>query len=283
MRAHLRIVCIGCLLVTAVPANAVTAQDTGTGDRHVQRSIDGALQMLDQRDVSHLSAAQRAKRSWIAAELRRYQAAGEFPQNRHFRGDNVPYFVDQTSGAICAVGHLMAASGRRDLVERIASDDNNVWVLELAADPEVGAWLDEHGLTLAEAARIQVPYMGGDPGAPIASRPDVRGNADLVAIGVGVATAGLLTNVLVRPGHESRTRATLGAAAGLFGVVVGFGTMQDQGSRTAGLTIGTVGVMSLVAAGNTVSRVRRNERIRFAPIIPVGREDGAGVSFSFSF
>jgi len=275
-----RIVTAATLLVAFLPVGTSRAQAVDPA-RLVQRNIDGALAMLSDRDVSTLTHEQRAKRAWVVAELTRYQAAREFPENRHFAGDNVPYFVDQTSGAVCAVGHLMAASGHRELVDRIVAEDNNVWVLELAADAEVGAWLEEHGLTLSEAARIQMPYPGdgGVLQTTVASAVETR---RLVGA-AGLATAGLLLNSFAKPGAESRGRARLGVAAGLLAMGYGFRALDEpSGGKLAASSL-ALGGLSLIASSNTYTRLRANERMRVAPIVPMGRESGAGLSLSLTF
>ena len=74
----------------------------------------------------------------------------------------VPYFVDRKTGTLCAVGFLLASTGRADIVDRVAGVNNNVYVAELAGDTAFTAWLVEQGITLDEAARIQVPYWGDE-------------------------------------------------------------------------------------------------------------------------
>ncbi len=56
------------------------------------------------------------------------------------------------------MAHLIEVSGHGDLVQRVAAIRNHAFVRELAGDEELGEWLRAHGLTLAEAARIQPTY-----------------------------------------------------------------------------------------------------------------------------
>lgn len=95
-------------------------------------------------------------RAPLRRALRRYIDAGEYPIN-----DLVPFttpiFVDPR-GRRCAVAALLEATGEHALVERIARDRNLAYVHELADDPELARWLEEHGLSLEEAARIQPAY-----------------------------------------------------------------------------------------------------------------------------
>ena len=69
----------------------------------------------------------------------------------------MPFFRDG-HGAFCAMAYLIERSGRRDLVDRIASTRNNAFIAELANDPALRVWLDSVGLSVTEAARIQPTY-----------------------------------------------------------------------------------------------------------------------------
>jgi hypothetical protein len=59
---------------------------------------------------------------------------------------------------------LIAATGRGDLVDRVARTRNNAYLPELLDEPGLREWLEEHGITATEAARIQPSYDG--PGWP---------------------------------------------------------------------------------------------------------------------
>lgn len=115
------------------------------------------LAELAVRDVSHLHAEQRATRSALLAELARYAGAGRFPRNLDYPRRRVPYFVD-AFGTRCAVAHLIESTGGTALVAQIARSMNNAFVFELAAIPDLQAWLEKAGITVAEAARIQPSY-----------------------------------------------------------------------------------------------------------------------------
>lgn len=177
------------------PDTASPAVHLSPAQAHVVRHLNGALRSLTQRELSSLTASQRANRAAAIALLEAYRDAGEYPQNRDFTGEYVPYFVDPVTDAHCAVGHLMAQTGHQALVRRIAAADNHVRVLDLAADPEVAAWLDEYGITLEEAARIQPAYdWEPGPGGIITGGP---------------ANDNPLTN-------ETALKATAGVTLGLF-------------------------------------------------------------------
>jgi hypothetical protein len=95
-------------------------------------------------------------RALLLDSLREYREAGRFPQNVH-RPCNTPVFVD-ARGTPCAVGHLLALSGERALVEKIHAERNLATVHQLSDEPALAAWLDATGLSLAEAERIQPSY-----------------------------------------------------------------------------------------------------------------------------
>lgn len=143
----------------AEPGNVAPATEVA----RIQARLKQVERRLRSRDVSHLNAAQRTARAAALDALRDYRERGIFPHNHDFPGRRVPYFVDK-HGRLCALAYLMARSGRSDLVARIAATSNNVSVLELANDAELGAWLERNGLALEEAASIQLAYNGWGPG-----------------------------------------------------------------------------------------------------------------------
>lgn len=110
---------------------------------------------------ANLSEAQCARRLRNIEVLRQYWRAGRFPHNHDFPGRHVPYFQDR-HGRPSELAYLIAQSGRQDLVDRIATINNNGTVFEIANDrklgPELRTWLQEAGLTIEEAALMQSFY-----------------------------------------------------------------------------------------------------------------------------
>jgi len=104
-----------------------------------------------------LTPSQRRVRATLIGWLQEYRDAGEFPRNDRFPDRAMPFFRDG-HGALCAMAYLIERSGRRDLVDRVASTRNNAFIAELANDPELRVWLDSVGLSVTEAARIQPTY-----------------------------------------------------------------------------------------------------------------------------
>ena len=151
---------VAALVVVPVGVRS-TVRAAASGAKEVARvraHFDSVLTELTARDASSLTAGQRAHRAALVAELARYRDRGAFPHNYDFPGRLVPYFVDRKTGAMCAVANLLAATGRRDIVDRVAAANNNVWVDDLQSDTAFTHWLDDNGLTLSEAARIQIVY-----------------------------------------------------------------------------------------------------------------------------
>ncbi|MCB9879186.1 MAG: HEAT repeat domain-containing protein [Planctomycetes bacterium] len=101
-----------------------------------------------------------ARRLAVIDALRDYRLAGVLGVNADFPGQRQPYFVDR-GGRRCAVAYLLDRTGRGDVTLRVAELANHAWVADLADDPALQTWLEDHGLTLAEAARIQVPGSRG--------------------------------------------------------------------------------------------------------------------------
>jgi hypothetical protein len=222
----------------------------GSEVARIRVHFDSVLHELRSADVSHLSDAQKSARNERIATLADYRDRGVFPHNHDFAESWMPYFVDHR-GVLCAVAHLLESSGRRDIVDRVAAADNNVWVEPLAGDREFEGWLATSGLTLAEAARIQVPYIE-TPDEPSASRFNgVNTGAAIVAGGLG------LYSIALNAGDVSRGRAglrtTLGFTAGALGLAVAGSRADAEGSAlTVGLVAGTIGLGSALMATRTL-------------------------------
>ena len=254
----------------------------------IRAHFDSVLAELPRRDVSALATEQRARRSVLLGTLRAYRDAGAFPRNYDFPGEAVPYFVDRGTGVLCAVAHLMASTGRRDIVDRVAAANNNVWVSELAGDTAFTRWLDDHGLTVAEAARIQVPYFEEGP-PPSGDRARAPSSAAAWALG-GAAVASLWT---ARANTDGRSR--LGSALGIIAgtTAMGMGAASLDGERNApaigaasllaGATSAWLSTRGIMRHRQAVATKREAERATVAPLLPVDGKSGAGVSVTLRF
>ena len=254
----------------------------------IQAHFDSVLVELNARDVSQLTAEQRANRSALIRTLAAYRNRAAFPINYDFSSPT-PYFVDRGTGVLCAVAHLMEQTGRRDIVERVAAANNNVWVPQLAGDAEFESWLARQGITLAEAARIQVPYMG----EPILDDPaPARQSLLLPAAGAGLAATASAMNLLSNRDGHGRIRNVAGLASGVasfgYGAALLNDPKADRGMAIANLATGAVSAFvsgrGILRHRQQVAAQREAERakVAMAPIIPVAGS-GAGVSLNVRF
>jgi hypothetical protein len=128
-----------------------------------------------------LTPSQRRIRATLIGWLQEYRDAGKFPRNDRFPDRAMPFFRDG-HGALCAMAYLIERSGRRDLVNRIASTQNNGFVAELANDRELHGWLDSAGLSVTEAARIQPTYAWEEVRAFVAQYDSAWNQRDTSAV-----------------------------------------------------------------------------------------------------
>lgn len=266
----------------------------------IQAHLAAVERELLARDVSHLSAGQRAERERHIRVLREYRERGVFPHNHDFPDRRVPYFVDD-HGTLCAMAYLISRSGRDDLVERVAATRNNAYVPELAGDPALVAWLHAAGLSAEEAARIQPTY--GGPCCSSAPTGDADGAsagfalASTLVSAVGGATVGV--NVLSAGSADGpRWPGVLGLAAGATGIALGVDRMGDSRAPAwLGLTTAGIGMISASVGAWTLVRSPGDgatERVAgpagaaaasvsIAPLVVAEQGGGAGVVLRMAF
>jgi hypothetical protein len=234
-----------------------------------------------------------ARRAALITMLRAYRDRGAFPHNYDFPDRAVPYFVDRKTGTLCAVAHLLESTGRRDIVDRVAKANNNVWVAELAADSEFNDWLAANGISLAEAARIQVPYMEPSSPAQVARNTAFMTLAPL-SMGTSLVTS-LYNGIGNSDGHQ-RVSRVLGLTSGFLSA--GFGTLllsKPDIPREVGAATTALGGLSVALAFRSthrhtalVSQQKEAERARGgvqASLSPVvgGAGTGSGVALSIRY
>lgn len=142
-------------LALAVVLSACASDPRADETARIRAHLEGALAEVSAQ-APDLTPAQQAARVQALADLRAYIAAEDYPTN-DVLPERTPIFVDRF-GARCAMAALIEASGHAALVERIARDHLYARIADLGGDPELARWLSDHGLTLAEAARIQPGY-----------------------------------------------------------------------------------------------------------------------------
>jgi hypothetical protein len=263
--------------------------------RRIRAHFDSVLTELNARDVSRLDPAQRAHREELSRMLEVYRDRGIFPHNYDFPGQAIPYFVDRKTGTLCAVANLLEKSGRRDIVDRVAATNNNVWVDELATDTAFAGWLDVNGLTLAEAARIQVPYV--QPVTPAQQARQIAfGVTAPIALGAAVTTS-VWNAVANRDGHQ-RVVSWTGVASGIAAMAAGSfvaakrdlpGKFQSVGYASAGIGALSIAFSAtsihrhreIVSAEREAERKRQVAEATLSPIVTPDHKAGIGLSVKF--
>jgi hypothetical protein len=239
------------VLVTS--ANAPAPRENGELHRaeaaRLRAHFDSVLTELHARDVATLQPSQRTARTELVQALVRYRDNGVFPHNHDFVGAHVPYFRDE-HGTLCAMAHLVATSGRHDIVEAIAMHRNNASIPQLATDPQLGAWLDSVGLTVAEAARIQPTYNGGNLSLVSEDRSTRRYVLPSVIVGATALTSAVVN--LAAPRNKRGGRAVfIGALSGAVSTLLGAALLADETADEKGALVAfdvTVGIAALAAA-----------------------------------
>ena len=204
---------------------------------------------LHTRDVSHLSAAQKASRVKLIGWLREYRDAGQFPVNDRFANESVPFFRD-SKGTLCAMAYLVDRSGGSDIVDNIAKTRNNAYIRELTDDRKLVAWLDASGLSVSEAARIQPSYPGDPNGCMCdTERASVSKEYGLVSAGLGVASLGTLGFNIFSAGRASGAAGLMAGAASIIagGVHLNAGGPQERVAR-ANVALGSISAIAAFRA-----------------------------------
>lgn len=240
------------------PVHADVVRESPEGEvARIRAHFDTVLAELGSRDPTGLTESQRSKRALLVTTLMAYRNRGAFPKNYDFPDRFVPYFVDRKTGVHCAVAHLLEATGRADIVDRVRSVNNNVRVAELAGDTAFVSWLEASGLTLHEAARIQPTYGGRTVDD---QRDQSYRNASVVALSLSTfATAWNLTNQSGERPVVSKIGIVIGAAT------VGLGAFAESfpdPSHELAIANGVVGAASAFVGARGL--IRRNRAARKA-------------------
>jgi hypothetical protein len=167
--------------------------------------------------------------------------------------------------------------------------NNNIWVPALAADGRFTEWLDAHGLTLEEAARIQVPYMGDPQPAPRIARDDAFPTGTSIALGAALAAS--YWNARPNAAGTSRIANALGVIAGAAAIGTGATALGERGASPAiGAASMITGAASAWLSTRNVLRYRRvaeqkrdAARATVAPMMPADGSAGAGLLLSLRF
>jgi hypothetical protein len=279
---------VGILAVTVGAWSfAPSAPDFETRERiRIQAHFDSVLAELRATDIRRLDGGRRQRRAQLVDVLEAYRDRGIFPHNYDRPEAPTPTFVDSKTSVRCAVAHLVDYTGRGDIVTRVAAANNRVYVMELGTDTAFTAWLDHHGLTLPEAARIQVPYAYDNGPMGLSS-----GGVDALAVmmtGGSVLVGG--ANLFANSSGKHKLLSVAGISVGALTSAAGVASLQDQGTAAfVGPMAMTVGAVTAIYGATRMIRHRddtRNAnagtgaRLSVAPSIELPKEAPARVGLT---
>lgn len=121
----------------------------------IEAHLSSVLEVLRTNPTENLNSTQYQSRNYMIQLLEGYRQRGVFPINFH-KKERVPVFIDDNN-TYCAVAYLLLNTGYKHVAERIAKDDNYIWVKDID-DPDFPAWQKYSGLTLEELKLIQGAY-----------------------------------------------------------------------------------------------------------------------------
>jgi hypothetical protein len=253
----------------------------------VRAHLDSAEREVRGGTVPGLTAAQRAARARALDRLHEYWVRGVFPQNTDFPDKRIPYFIDRY-GTRCAMAYLIEESGHGEFVARVAATRNNARIRELRSDPQLIAWLEENGIGLAEAARIQPEYCLGRPCTdplcgPCPPAPPAS-TGYKAATGLSVGADVLAVALSAAPTRLSRSlTGALSVATGVVGIAIGAPNFYQSGSRrTLGFLNAGVGAISAAFGVYRLTGKRsRVTPVSFSPWVKAGGAPGVSARVAF--
>lgn len=127
--------------------------------RRIREHLLRTERALRAADYDHLEGAGRRRRERTLERLAAYREAETFPTNRS-ESERVSLFVGD-DGVPCAVAHLLLEAGREDIVDEVMATDPTARIEEVPDEHPLIEFVEENGLTRAEAARIQPTYPEG--------------------------------------------------------------------------------------------------------------------------
>ncbi|MEO8620944.1 MAG: hypothetical protein ABI625_07755 [bacterium] len=283
---------VATILVASQSGRANSAGDAPE-IRRIRTHFDSVLTGLTARDLGALSAEQVSHRQTLLTTLRAYRERGVFPHNYDFPGQFVPYFVDRKTGTLCAVAYLLESTGRRDIVDRVAKTNNTVWVAQLAGDTAFTNWLSVNGISLDEAAFIQVPY------AMVQTPAERNRQTAFIAVAPFALGGALITGGLNALGNADGHRTTVskvGVVTGVTTAVMGSLVMakaDNSGIGGAAIAVGLTTVAlsarsmihhsTIVAQREAEQRARSAVQTSLAPIVSTSNGGSAGMQLSVRF
>lgn len=181
----------------------------------LQTHLKYVEELLRNKDISTLTAEQRAHRFKLLDLLREYWNAGVFPKNYDYPDQRIPCFIDK-DGNICAVGYLIEQTAGRQLAEEINSKFKYEYLLAMN-DPKIDSWVRASGLTKEECAMIQPAY---NPVVTESNIPAVNGVSSAALSGVNLSF-NIINAVQISKGADNKLVPILGLVTGAGQITLG--------------------------------------------------------------
>jgi hypothetical protein len=218
----------------------------------VRHQLERAERFLVTYEPNHLTGEQQIRRSIVVDLVADYRERGIFPHHHDPQRDKALYFVDE-HGTPCALASVIARTGRADIVEAVRSRMNGAWVHDIMDNPDLRNtledWLDENGLTFADAATIQVP------GYTIRLVDEESFNTGYaVASGLSVGTGAVFTAInLTNLRSPGSMPVWFGVVSGATSLGLGVANLGAEGPRLAIASVDLIG--GLVTLGTSLARL----------------------------
>jgi hypothetical protein len=278
-------VVVASTLVVAIMAaghiksvDAAPRFDQRAEDARIRSHADSVIAELSAESVPGLSVDARGKRQLLLRRLAVYRDEGRFPHNYDRQG-LTPTFVDPVTGAYCAVADLMRFSGRDDIVERLVRTDNHLYVQQVSGDTAVAGWLVHSGLTVADAARIQVLYVSAAPTPTQTAREVATPLLGFLSFG------SFALNGATNGEGQHRIRTIVGLSTGALAMIAGRQSMRDPTFRDIGQATMMAGTASFALSSLQLKRhfdIERQRTLTVSPTVTTADRSEHGTRFGVS-
>ena len=201
-----------------------TPRATDDYDARITIHLAYVKQMLEASEPQGLTESQLEKRKQVLGYLSDYIVHGRYPKNTE-KSYATPRFIDH-EGTICAVGYMVEQTWGRAAAEAINTDHEYGYVLAMN-DQRVEEWVNEHGLSLTEAAMIQPLYAGFRKIDHDATKAGKAATFAAIGINSGLAVASVLR--FARRSNKPKTTAWIGLGLGATQLAAGLSARRDDG------------------------------------------------------
>lgn len=140
-------------MARAVSAPRFAQPPADSAEQYMPSNMTLPRRVLDRATIRSRLVANRAAN---LARFRAYQSKGTFPSNTY--GKRKLNVWRDEAGHLCAAATIINDSGMTDLVDRVAEQSNFIRLGDVQQGPLMD-WILTSGLTQAEIAAIQEPFM----------------------------------------------------------------------------------------------------------------------------